>query len=397
MVMLQLCMCFNKVISWLRGRFFPPQLGKYVIYLSVILIPILIYPISINGNTVSMRGIREAAFLSFAFVICSFLQKNKWLSLFLIWCIANWWLNFFQPFNSFFGLVNILSAYLIYVGFKFLLKNKIVSSNVLIYIICSIVIFQALWMIMQMFNFDPVFYPVNTVGDYLGGKMPLVGWSGNPSLLGIFFASFSFLFLAYMRKFKIPIIFITILILSLFIKNFTTLLCYCAGVLFYTFCTYKNKKLFVLSFISIALLIAGVIWIKKPNFDRLYIWGKMIKDGLHIRPFVGSGVNFFSNLHIVDKTGTPWKEAHNDYLQMLLELGIVGISLLSLFIISKFREFFIKFKTNKQVAMMCCLVGFLVSGVSLFPMHLAQMSFLAIIVLACLEDSYETEILPNNS
>ena len=91
---------------------------------------------------------------------------------------------------------------------------------------------------------------------------------------------------------------------------------------------------------------------------------------------------------IIDKTKTPWTEAHNDYLQMILETGCIGFILFALFIISKLREFLKQELSHRRLCMLTCLIVYLVSALSLFPMHLTQLSFLAIAVLACLEESY---------
>ena len=115
------------------------------------------------------------------------------------------------------------------------------------------------------------------------------------------------------------------------------------------------------------------------------IWKKLISDGIKIRTFVGKGLNFFSNLYIVDKGGTHWREAHNDYLQMILELGLIGFVLFSGWIISRFVVFFREKRDNRQIAIASCLVSFLICAMALFPMRLAQLSFYAIALLACLE------------
>ena len=117
----------------------------------------MIYPFTINGQRVEMRKIRELSMLSFGIVICGFLQRNIWLRLLLIWCIINWWINLFVN-ASYMPLANILSAMVIYIGIKKLLKDKIISVDGILKTICVSVIFQFTWMIMQKLNFDPIFY-----------------------------------------------------------------------------------------------------------------------------------------------------------------------------------------------------------------------------------------------
>ena len=362
-----------------------------LIYILIIIVPMVFYPIEINGSRIDLRTIRDISFYSFAVIICSFLQKNIWLSLFMFWCVFNWWANFFIPSNAYVGLTGILSALIIYITMKHLLSKKILSSDTILRIICNLAIFQFIWIFVQKFSKDPIFYNVTQNGDPLNNiAMIICGWSGNPSLLGVFFAITAFLLLDYYKVKGFPIVFFIILSSLLIIKNFTTALCFLSGGMFYiTYKYWKSKKYIVLGIVTLLLLISGYIYyVKKPNFDRLFLWKALIKFGLKVRPIIGRGINFFSTLNIIDKTGTPWKEVHNEYLQIFFELGGVGLFLFLGFIYSKFREFFSKVRNNKQLCIMSCLVAYIVSGVSLFPFHIAQLSFIAIMLLVCLEDSY---------
>lgn len=384
-------MFLNKEITWMRGLLKKALSirGKLFLYFLIILVPFMTYPFQINGNTIHLRKIREICFYSFAIIACSYLQKSRWLRYFIIWCATNWWLNFFMPKESFVILTNILSALIIYIGVKQLLKIGFIKGNTLLKIICFTVLFQCVWLIMQMFNFDPLFYPVTASGNPYKIRMPLCGLSGNPSLLGIFFACFSFLFLEYFKIKKFPVFFFIILGFGLFLKNATTAMAFTIGSVFYLLSRYLAKGKYVLIGILIFLLLGSfLIFVKNPNLDRLPIWQKLITDGIKVRPFVGSGLGVFSHLVIIDRGGTPWYEAHNDYLQMILELGLIGFILFSGFIISRVMMFFKSERNNKQVCIMSCLVAYLVSGISLFPMHLTQMSFYAVILLAVLENSY---------
>ena len=378
----------------MRGLKAPAFRGKILLYLLIVIVPFITYPLAINGTTISPRLIREISFYSFSLIICSFLQKSKWLRYFILWCVISWWLNYFMPRQSFIFLTNIFSALVIYIGFKKLLEISFLKSGILLRIVCIGVLFQCVWIIMQAFNFDPVFYPVDMMGRYVKMSMPICGWSGNTSLLGVYFACSAFLFLEYFKIKKIPILFFVIMVFSLVLKNATTAIALVSGGIFYLFNRYALKRKYILTGILILLLLVGFfIYVKQPNFDRLPIWRKLISDGIRIRPFVGSGLGVFSNLMIIDKTNTPWLEAHNDYLQMILEIGLVGLFLFMGFIISRFREFFSKKRNNQQICLMSCLVAYLMSAVSLFPMHIAQLSFYAILFLAILENSYEIKAL----
>ena len=381
-------MCSNSItMVESRGRN-PSALTKFFLYLMIAVIPIMIFPISVDKNHINIRAIREVCFFSFAIVMASTLQDNKWLRYFLIWCVVSWWLNFFIPQALYMGLVNVLSAVVVYIGLKYLLKSGIIKTEVVLKLICVSFLFQLAWMVMQKFRFDPVFYGVNAIGKPVEpNSFPLVGWSGNPSLLAIFFAFTSFLFLSHFRIKNTNVLFFLIIIPLFLLKNATANIAFTAGLIFYLFnrASYTNKvRLFWVCVLSLIYL----IFVKHPNFDRIIIWKQLLKHVFVSRPFVGKGINYFANLLITDKTGTVWAEAHNDYLQILFETGIVGFVLFMAFIVSKFKEFFKNYRTPFQLSLMSCLVAYLVSALSLFPMHLAEHSFYTICILTCLENSY---------
>ena len=396
-------MCFikaRKTGGWgvAKLKLLPAFLERCFLYCMLFVIPLLYYPISIDGNIIDLRKIREIGFYSFAIIICSFLQKSRWLRYFIIWCVVNWWANFFLPRESYIGLTNIFSALVLYLGFKYLIEKGLLKVDIILRIVCLGVIFQLVWLIMQMFNYDPLawwkygpgFYHIDMAGkELVGSRVPLVSWSGNPCILGVFFASNAFLLLHYFKVKNIPILFFIVLSSVFIVKNATTAICFVSGGLFYLLNRYPFKiKNIIICVLIVVLLGLSFVYVKAPNFDRLPIWQKLLRDGIKLRPFMGKGINFFSHLLIVDKYFTPWHQAHNDYLQMILELGIIGFVLFSGWIISRFVMFFKSEKTHKQICIMSCLVAFFTSGVSMFPMHLTQLAFYAIVLLAVLERTY---------
>lgn len=378
----------------MRGalKVLPAYLEKTFLYLLILIVPILIYPFLIDGRVIDLRKIREIGFYSFGIIILTFLQKNKWLRYFIIWCVINWWLNFFIPRESYVGLTNIFSALALYIGLKYVIKKNIIKINTVLKIVCIVALFQFVWLIMQKFNFDPVFYPISPTRDRVFGyRMPPIGWSGNPVILAIFFAMSSFLTLHYFTIRKIPVFFFIILSSMFILKNATMVICLSAGLIFMFIYKYPKKILPIL--LIIILLCTFFVYVKKPNFDRLPIWKQLIEKSTTARPIVGCGINYFSHLFIKDKKNIIWNEAHNEPLQIYLELGMIGLCLFTGFIISKYIEFFKIRRNNLQLYLISSLTAFLVAGISMFPFHLAQLSFYAILFLACLDRSYETELL----
>lgn len=364
---------------------------KIYLYILIAVVPLIIYTIKIDNFQIDQRTIRLTAFYNFAIIAISFLEKNLWLRYFLFYCVINWWMHFFMPFGSDVTLNNILSAYLIYIGVKHLIRNKYLNIETILKIFCGTTIFQLIWMIVQSLNIDPVFHYVNVYGERLPYKIPLVGWSGNPCVLGVSLAITSFLFFQYFRIKKFPVLFFITLIAALFVRNATTVLCFSGGLLFYILCKYRNKWIYSASFIIAVLTVLFLIFVKHPNLDRLPIWQAMVPQILK-HPLVGFGLDSFRMLKVIIHERVPVLEAHNDYLQILFELGGIGLILFLGFVGSIFYKFFKFGFSNRQLCIMSGLIAYLISGLTIFPMHLAQLSFYAVVMLACLMSEYEANI-----
>ena len=373
------------------------MIKKSLIYLSLLLTPLLIYPFTVDNGLVDMRSIRTVGFFCLSIIVCAFLQKNNWLRLFIVWCVINWWLHFFRPMYSDVVLTNILSALILFIGIKHLLKTNVLSVNALMTLICFSILFQYGWAILQMFNIDPVFYPVSAKGEPISINMPIVSWSGNTSIFGIFLASFSFLLLRHFKIKGFPLFFLIVTPMLLIVKNATTIICFFAGLTTYIMVNLSiSKKLTlrrILLFIVPAIvgLLLFLIYVKHPNFDRWEIWKQALPNVIN-HPIIGTGLSSFIQYNVWIQVNTPVAQAHNDYLQIVLELGFVGAFFLFGYIVNRLL-FFFKYVERKDVALLSCIVAFLTSALTMFPMQLAELSTYLIIVLACLEYNCETKIL----
>lgn len=368
-----------------------PFAEKVLLYSTIFATPLMVYWLEIEGKSFEIHKIREIAFYSFSIILCSFLQNSRWLRCFVVWCVINWWLGYFWPVKSYVVLTHIFSALVIYIGLKYLICKKFLHIDWILRLVCLTSLFQFGWWIMQrFFHYDPLFYGITAAGVLdVCHPVPTASWSGNPSILGVFFACTAFLFLHYFKIKNFPLLFFLLVIPVLFIKNATTMICFIIGGLFYLLNKYRlNLKTCLIGLILILSLSAFFVNVKYPNFDRLPIWKQLITDGVKLHPFKGCGLTFFSELYIIDKTGTPWREAHNDYLQLILELGIIGFILFAGWIISRYVIFFRGKKTHLEICLTSCLTAYLTAGFSLFPMHRAQLSFYAIVFLVCLEIGY---------
>jgi O-antigen ligase len=136
-------------------------------------------------------------------------------------------------------------------------------------------------------------------------------------------------------------------------------------------------------------------WAKEVNYnplvfmcneDRISIYNNTINMIKH-HPFIGIGVNTFSKNYGKYKTESAEKYAHtpdtiyahNIYLQMAGEIGLLGLFAFLWFLIQIFRRGFRTYWTLKEdylktisLSLIACLVAFLVNGLTETSLYYAR-------------------------
>jgi tetratricopeptide (TPR) repeat protein len=140
--------------------------------------------------------------------------------------------------------------------------------------------------------------------------------------------------------------------------------------------------------------------LKRDSADgRIFIWNncvQMVKE----KPFFGSGYNSFIKAYN-DQQITYFKNnptdiengylaadaryAFNDYLEIAVESGIVGLSLFLLFILFVFKKNRFNKKSNSNVFLIgskACVLSILVCGLFSYPLEVGQIYFLLFFFVA---------------
>jgi exopolysaccharide production protein ExoQ len=96
--------------------------------------------------------------------------------------------------------------------------------------------------------------------------------------------------------------------------------------------------------------LAGAVG-RDPTFtDRTYLWKLLLN--MHTNPFVGTGYESFwlgPRFNWIAQTFAPVNEAHNGYLEVYLNLGLIGLLLLGGFLITSYRTICRRFTTTSSL------------------------------------------------
>jgi exopolysaccharide production protein ExoQ len=118
---------------------------------------------------------------------------------------------------------------------------------------------------------------------------------------------------------------------------------------------------------------------KDPTFTgRTDIWGILLSIGIKTHPFLGSGFGVFfislENLGLIKTLSWVAYHAHNTYLQVYLEMGIVGVALLIYLLLYGLIKLIFLWKENSLLASIL---------LSLFTLCTVQTLFEIVIINTC--------------
>ena len=158
-----------------------------------------------------------------------------------------------------------------------------------------------------------------------------------------------------------------------------------AGIIFYLAVVYR------IYWPVIPVILAAALWyqfIDTPGIDfRLYVWKRAIMAWKQ-HWIMGSGIGHwkivFSKPMLVD--GRVWRTTHNEFLQMLFELGIGAAIIFIGYMIDIARKM-----TRKAVIPLTALVMVSVHCAASFPMHIAPTAMVAVTWLAIIDITLKKE------
>ena len=297
--------------------------------------------------------------------------------------------------TSFSGLEKLFKSLLIFVVCAEEIKDRKHVSRIVISIILgiSLVSVDAVWQII----FGRDFIRGNTLQQAIGLVRPTASFP-NPNVFGVYMSALTpiaiGLTLFYFKgKKRILMLFISALAttgLSLTLSRGAGLALYLSTLFL---CIAKKKKILTLILIAIVIISPFVMpknikqWAKGVNYnplvlmcnqDRISIYRNTINMIKH-HPFTGVGVNTFSKNYGKYKTESAEKYAHtpdtiyahNIYLQMAGEIGLLGLLAFLWFLTRIFIRTLRAYRNLKDdylktiaLSLVACFIAFLVNGLT---------------------------------
>lgn len=190
-----------------------------------------------------------------------------------------------------------------------LLRNW--DLSVLYDVLCLLALVNVVWMVLQLFEIDPLFRSVS------GGETPEVGLMMNQNFAAAFLAFCVPAFLRPGRRWGLVAVALGLVLVKTSLGVFSVF----AGLLFYGV---MKKKIYL----SLALVVAGsagyILLVDAPGVERWPVW-KLGLLGWIEEPWFGFGLGHWAAVFTKPVRGAGagiWVQAHNEFLQGLFEMGV---------------------------------------------------------------------------
>lgn len=333
--------------------------------------------------------------------IAHFFINNKFIKLFIMWSVASliihgFWTGYFDK-DSYIVLNTLFLASLFYQ----VIKNNIRKKHITFIIngLCVMSIIQSLLMHVHAMQIPFIFYPKLDV-------MPAVGFLDNTNLAGAFLAITIPLF--FRKYWCIGLVsLIPAMIESKSMGGVLSLAI--ASIVFLFIHTKKIKTIAVYLSVIICFVYLYCVHFEDSgrfslNQARSYTWSMAVKDFMVKRPVVGYGIGQWKSVykslakHSAKKYGYNIEEvlnvyAHNEYVQVFLEMGTVGLVIVLSFIGFIIFRYFLSVKTETSIILFCCLMACFANAFVNFLFHITS-GLITVVYFALFEKETESEFSP---
>lgn len=235
---------------------------------------------------------------------------------------------------------------------------------------------------LQWFNLDLIYRHVNY--DIVPRSETVVGFmklQANLGVLAALLSPFLWFLSSWLCLFAIPLL--------VFGKSSVAILAFLVS---FFFNLWFNVKRWVFAVVVVTLLSAGAFFVVKYDMpsgqfgERFKIWHFSTGMALKESPFVGYGLGGFAKFAPAQKQSVPenkvWVWLHNDLLQVFFETGIIGLSILLVFLRERFREFKRYFRIQEVRILFSCLLSIFIISLAHFPFHVGKFAGLCVFLMA---------------
>lgn len=306
--------------------------------------------------------------------------ENKPFGIFVFWLglTTLFWWNFIIVKEGIYNLpvlmpfVNFLSFVILYQGIvRYLTIKDLEKMLKCLQYVIGIMVFYAVLQKLNLDQFhkpiDPALVKIDAIIGTLGNPIHLAGW-----------LSITLPILYYNTGLFSNISIILVWLVLILTGSASGLMGAIFVTIFYNLFHKIRIKFEGLVFALLAFL--GLFTVYKIGFDkilyffnpsgRIAFWGKLY-EVFREAPITGKGLGILNTLGLNNGLNiSVWRHAHQEYFQIAVETGIIGLVIVLWGIFSYFRLFTKQPKDKLTVCLATIFVGFLVNCLFNYPAHM---------------------------
>lgn len=320
-----------------------------------------------------------------------FTYKNKLLFWFSMWvfitCFFNWFLPFTLTFNNQtqINIVTIepmihfiLGLFMTLIALSYFTKED--YTRIARFLCISATLVSAFAML-QIVGLDPL---GKLVKDY-NHDNHFYALMDNPNIVGNYLCLILPFFFLFIKDLKYKAMFVITLLGVILSKSAWSYISGISGLLIVFILFYRSEKHIIY---KLVLVLLGFLYLFIQFFNllkwsfssRIACWTAVLPH-LKENPLFGQGLGVFKTWNILTPiTSTSrWLTAHNDWLQLSCEIGILGVFLLVLVAFRSIKNFNYKQDNKVGFVYLASFVSFLVLMCASFPLEIAPVALIGLL------------------
>ena len=257
--------------------------------------------------------------------------------------------------------------------------------------LCFSATLVALVGISQWIHLNPFHGFLNYIADMHPGA-----FLDNPNLLGNYLC-LTIPFFLYYNKPKYWAGFFIVLYGVWISKSDMSRIAAVVGIIAFILINFRSRRL-VLWFVLVSIVIVTIVSFQAVEFlewfdlearfaGRLEVWEQAFPH-FKTNPWFGQGLGKWKTFGITART-VYWIEAHNDWIERTVDIGLVGMFLFILVIVNTIRN--TNFKDKLVCAYFASFISFLIIMMGSFPMEIAPVGLIGLLGFMALENMKEKE------
>lgn len=385
-----------------------------LLYITIILTSVAIIPAQVpdifwipKEAVYTMLSFSLIGYSFFANVPARISFYNRWIGILLIYAIVSFGWFFYLPLlfpvnNQFQWNVwnirptlNFLSGLLL---IKILVEHTdslyrwVVTAKVL----CWMAAIFSVYALLQWCGIDQIFGASEIIFTNSGRNRPeiMMTFFGNKFLTSNYLAMISPLCLMF-KEFRYKVMYSLIFLTLCLTDTALSMVAFLAGLLGYLL--WMRKYLFFVLMVCVSVGVLIVMSMVYPEFlsnsGRTDLWKIIFNDIVqkHL-VFTGAGLGSFPRAYHAGALQAM--SAHNEFLQMFKEVGLIFIGIVVVYLVSLTRKVWSYYKRNNSMLTIgygCALLTYFVICLGGFPLRIAPLALIGILYIACLEAQIQGE------